>query len=180
MDEPILKKYKHNPSHLYMDDTYYFLTSATLYKKKIFLKKELRHLLIDIIKEMFAFYNYSLIGWVILYNHYHLLFKSRTGNNIPELFRKIHSKSAVRINKSLNTSGRIWYNYWDECIRNEPSLYTHLNYIHLNPVKHAIVKQPQEYEFSSYHEYLKVKGEEWMVDLLRKFPVIDFMKGDYF
>jgi putative transposase len=178
MNGPSLKKYKHNPPHLYLDNTYYFITSSTLYKKKLFTTEESRLNLTNIIKDIFLSYNYNLIGWVILFNHYHLLFKSKIGIFIPQILRKIHSKSAVWINKSLNTSGKVWYNYWDKCIRNEKSLYKHLNYIHLNPVKHGIVKQPQKYRFSSYNEYLTTKGEDWILDMFIRYPVVDFMKND--
>lgn len=125
-------------------------------------------------------YEYQLFGWVILPNHYHLLFKSKLGRVLPDVMRKVHSKSAVHIKKHIEnpTRIRIWYNYWDSCIRDERSLYMHLNYIHQNPVKHGLVKNPVDYEFSSYREYLKLNGEQWLLDIFRKYPVMDFMKYD--
>lgn len=47
--------------------------------------------------------------------------------------------------------------YYDSVIRNEKDFIEKLNYIHYNPVKRALVKSPNEYEFSSYHQYF---GEE--------------------
>ena len=179
-NKAMLKQYKHNPPHLFMDNTYYFITSSTLYKKKLFATEKSRLDLSNTIKDILISYDYKLIGWVVLSNHYHLLCKSKIGEFIPGILRKIHSKSAIRINKSTNTSGKVWFNYWDKCIRNEESLYRHLNYIHLNPVKHGFVTQPQEYGFSSYNEYLTAKGEDWLLNMFTKYPVIDFMKNDDF
>ncbi|MEO0156023.1 MAG: transposase [candidate division WOR-3 bacterium] len=180
MEEPNIKRYPHNPPHIYLDDSYYFITASTLYKRSILITNESKQILKDIIENIVELYNFLLIAWVILPNHYHLLLKTGIGNYLPEIFRKIHSKSTVRINKILDKSVKIWYNYWDECVRNEDSLYKHFNYIHMNPVKHGYVKKPEDYDFSSYKSYLFEKGQEWLDDIFRRFPIIDFSKYDDF
>ena len=110
-NKAMLKQYKHNPPHLFMDNTYYFITSSTLYKKKLFATEKSRLDLSNIIKDILTSYDYKLIGWVVLSNHYHLLCKSKIGEFISGILRKIHSKSAIRINKSTNTSRKVWFNY---------------------------------------------------------------------
>jgi putative transposase len=101
--------------------------------------------------------------------------------NEPVLKKYSHNPPhiyAVQINKILNESNMIWYNYWDECLRDENSPYKHLNYIHLNPVKNGYVKKPEEHSLSSYRTYLLEKGEEWVADIFLRFPIIDFTKND--
>lgn len=68
----------------------------------------------------------------------------------------------------------IWYQYCDHVIRNERAYFRHLNYIHQNPVKHEYCKKLTDHEFSSIHKFIKEKGEEWVIDCFRKYPIIDF------
>ncbi len=44
----------------------------------------------------------------------------------------------------------IWQRrYWEHCIRDEADLAAHVEYIHNNPVKHALVQDPEDWPYSS-------------------------------
>jgi putative transposase len=131
------------------------------------------------IKEFFNEFTYKLYAWVILDNHYHLLFKSSKKVNLSEVMRKIHSGYSYEVNRQENHRGRrIWQNYWDWCIRSEKDFWTHFNYIHHNPVKHGYGQRMEDYQFSSYVYWLDKKGEDWMHSVFEVYPVINFEK-DY-
>ncbi len=67
-----------------------------------------------------------------------------------------HKFTARRWNDEDNASGRkVWWNYWDTCIRSENDYYNKLRYIFWNPVKHGLVEKPEDYPFSSYRDFLK-------------------------
>ena len=51
------------------------------------------------------------------------------------------------------------------------------NYIHNNPVKHGYVEKWQHWPFSSAAWYLEHKGREWVLDLWREYPVLDYGKS---
>ena len=62
------------------------------------------------------------------------------------------------------TYKKLWQNrYWEHSIRNEQDLNQHLNYIHYNPVKHNLVNCANEWEYSSFHEFVKnnLYEENW-------------------
>jgi len=67
-----------------------------------------------------------------------------------------------------------WYQYVDRVIRNEKDFYGHFNYIHQNCVKHELAKKVGEYDFSSYNDWLRQEGREWMKGVLEQYPVVDF------
>jgi len=171
------KSYQHNPPHIYADNACYMVTAGTYDKIRYFNNNSKKELLFKIIKEFINQYKYELLGWVILDNHYHILIKSKYGKDLPKIFRKIHSKSAMLVCKDAKKlrKTRIWYNYWDTCIRDEKDYYTRLNYIHSNPIKHRYVGCLEDYKFSSFDYYIKVKGREWICDILEKYPIIDFI-----
>jgi len=120
----------------------------------------------------------QLYGWVINNNHHHLLIEFQNSTDLPKFIRYLHGKTARMINDKENVKGlKIWQNYFETIVRNEKDFYTHLNYIHQNPIKHSLISDMRDlsrYEFCSYKDYLNSKGKEWLSDCFAKYPVIDF------
>jgi putative transposase len=181
MKSGYLKKYKHAPAHLFLDTYPYFITSGTYLKKYYFENDQKKKILFEIITEILQKNAVELLAWVILSNHYHLLINLKEPVHLPEIIRKIHSKSSVIINREEKiTDGRIWHNYWDRCIRDEKDYYSKLNYIHYNPVKHNYAKDPSQYDFSSYKVYLEELGSKRLTKLVTDYPVEELgFKDDY-
>jgi len=128
-------------------------------------------------------YRIKVFAWVLLQNHYHLLFKVSNGHDIKKFVRKFHSDTAIYINKKDNTPGRrVWYQYWDYCPRGEKAFYSNFNYIHHNPVKHQYVKNQDSvegYNFCSYRQWLDLMGRDWLLSCFSEYPIIDYtVDGD--
>ncbi len=51
--------------------------------------------------------------------------------------------------------------YWEHTIRDGKDFVRHVDYIHVNPVKHGYASKPGNWEWSSYHCYLK-QSECWV------------------
>ena len=53
--------------------------------------------------------------------------------------------------------------FWEHLIRDEEDLVKHVEHIHYNPVKHGLVNAPKNWEFSSFHRYVRdgVFDPEW-------------------
>jgi putative transposase len=192
---------KHRPPHLYLKNSFYFITARTInkisyfdtnYKKQIFIEK-----LNEILKE-FGFLCYA---YVVLDNHYHILIKSSGNRAISSFINKLHSITSLQINRLDKTPGRkIWYQYWDRLARSETDFYIYFNYIHFNPIKHCYLEINQElfynkdnriyiteksinslidilkkYEFSSLNQILKKKGNAWIKNIWLNNPIpLDF------
>ena len=174
---------KHHPLHIYEDDTIYFITARTIKKEKFFNTDEKKKILLQELKKFLEKYYYQLYAWVILDNHYHLLFKTKAGKDLEYFISDLHSTSSKNLNKLDNQKGRnIWYQYLDYCTRNEKDFYFHFNYIHHNPVKHGHLKTQEEVlknQFCSYRQWMEKKGKEWMSDCFVIYPIIDFtVEGD--
>jgi putative transposase len=62
----------------------------------------------------------------------------------------------------------IWQRrYWEHTIRNEEDLARHIDYVHINPVKHGLVKRVRDWPHSSFHRMVKlgIYPEDWAGDL---------------
>lgn len=60
--------------------------------------------------------------------------------------------SAVRKRRSERG---IWQRrYWEHMIRDERDYARHIDYIHVNPLKHGYVKQVGDWPYSTFHRYV--------------------------
>lgn len=98
----------------------------------------------------------EMIAWVILPDHFHVLINTPS-QKLSEFMHDVKlSFSASYRKRKLLSRGSIWQSrFWDHIIRNEVNFGRHLDYIHINPVKHRCVTQPVDYEFSSFGKYLR-------------------------
>jgi len=171
----------HHPPHIFLDDTWYIVTAAILNHAPLLSDRYAKALARDRLRELVPEFGLTLLAWVILDNHYHVIFKAQRGAALSRFFGRLHGSTSRQINQRDGTAGRqVWHNYWDTCIRREADLWTRFNYVHNNPVKHGYVQDLRDWEFSSYHHYKRLKGEEWLADCWRRYPVIDFIEGDDF
>jgi len=166
----------HRPVHMYLKGNIYFISAHTFNNLPYFKSDTNKEIWIKTIKGLIS--DIKLYAWFIGQEHYHVLLKFTGERNISYFTSRLHSTTSKEINKRNNSSGRrIWYQYWDYCIRNEKDFYVHFNYIHNNPIKHGYIKQVEQlkdYIYSSYPTYLKRKGVNWLNDLFERYPIIDF------
>src|ERR1700743_2171271 len=65
----------------------------------------------------------------------------------------------------------IWQRrYWEHTIRDETDFERHINYVHINPVKHGLVTRVRDWPFSSFHRMVKlgIYPEDWAGDVAEK------------
>jgi putative transposase len=54
--------------------------------------------------------------------------------------------------------------YWEHVIRDEADYRSHMDYIHLNPVKHGLVAQARDWPYSTFHRLVEkgIYPPDWM------------------
>ena len=166
----MLKKYRHAPAHLFLNNTPYFITGAIYLKKHLLQASATKSMLLETIRHIFNRYRWELHHQVILHNHYHLMGKSRNGKDLSKIIRSIHSISAIEIRKVTEYDLNVWWNYWDYCPRDVVDYYNHLNYMFYNPIKHGLVKNLREYPFSSFIELYENVGREKLALQFSEYP----------
>jgi len=155
-----VKKYQHAPDHWFIDDHVYFITGATYMKRRLLTspesKEEFRINLFKYVEK----YEYKLLEWVVLENHYHMLVRISNSEKLPRFINTLHKTSAYHIQRLLEKKIKpFWYQYWDLCIRNEKHYFETAMYILYNPVKHNIVDDLNNYPFSSFQNWKDEENE---------------------
>ena len=158
MPDRIFKTSTHTPAHLFLANAIYMITGAT-YKKLSIMKTEARKSewssSFIIASEV---YGWDVVAWVVLDNHYHVIVKApeHSAGNLPKYVGSFHKFTARRWNDEDNAIGRkVWWNYWDTCVRSEQDFINRLKYVYWNPIKHGIADRPDEYMHSNYSAFLK-------------------------
>ena len=121
---------------------------------------------------------------VVLPEHLHAIWTLPPGDaDYPGRWRAIkahftHGLVAMRIASRKTSQGEfmLWQRrYWEHTIRDEDDLRRHVEYIHLNPVKHGLASRVADWPYSSFHRF--VERGELPMDWAGGAP--DFHDGDF-
>ncbi|MFI3191121.1 transposase [Crenothrix sp. D3] len=103
---------------------------------------------------------------VILPEHLHTIWTLPQGDDDFSLrWRQIKSAFSRAIEKDERISNSrlrkqergVWQRrFWEHAIRDEQDFNRRVDYIHINPVKHGYVKRAADWQFSSFHRYVKL------------------------
>lgn len=93
---------------------------------------------------------YSLLAWVIMPNHVHVLIETLEHNPLDAVLHSWKSFTANRINQLIGRHGALWQpEYFDRFIRSEQHLAFAVNYIEENPVKAGFVNYANDWRHGS-------------------------------
>jgi REP element-mobilizing transposase RayT len=124
---------------------------------------------------------YRLFAWVVMPNHFHVLFQPLKGWSVAKIvgswkkFTGRRIKDWVRATREMtpleeenraarencvpgnavlpNCEEPIWHHeYWDRYIRNEKHFHDAVDYIHNNPVKAGLYREPRHFTWSSAYD----------------------------
>lgn len=101
-------------------------------------------------------------AYVLMTNHVHLLLTSNREDGISRTMQQLGSSYTRRVNKLYERTGTLWEKRFSSCpVQTDRYCLACYRYIELNPVRAGIVKRPQAYRWSSYHE--NTGREPWRV-----------------
>lgn len=164
-----------HPPHIYQDNKFYFITGKTFENKRFFNTPAKKSIFVQSLHKAVEKFSFELIAWVFLEHHYHMMIRVGLGKQLGRFINNLHSNSSRLLNKLENKNARkVWYQYWDRCIRSEKDFWTRINYIHHNPVKHGYAVKMEDHPFSSYSSHIKTRGKDWMDSCFLDYPIIDF------
>lgn len=106
------------------------------------------------LKEYNKKFDYEVLAYVIMGNHYHLLIKTNK-ISISQIMFYFNNVLGKYINNKLNRTGHVFEDrYKCELVDNQVYLIFLLRYIHRNPVKAHICDAVKDYRWSSHNFYI--------------------------
>jgi len=110
---------------------------------------------LEVLKECKILSEYKLYAYCFMGNHIHLLMKNEK-ENLEQIFKRIGARYVYYYNWKYKRNGHLFQDrFKSEPIDDDSYLLAVLRYIHRNPVKAGLSRSADQYQWSSYNEYLK-------------------------
>jgi putative transposase len=108
---------------------------------------------------------FAIHGWVVLPDHLHVVIGLPEGDTdfalrwrlIKSGFSKVVPRGEWRSSVRERRGERgIWQRrYWEHLIRDEADFAAHMDYVHINPVKHGLVARVADWPYSTFHKLVE-------------------------
>jgi len=148
-----LKRY-YGAGHLH------FITCSCYHRQPWLGSAYRRDLLLGVLEQMRQRYSFVVAGYVVMPEHFHLLISEPQEVTPSTVIQAVKLGFVQRLPSERQDGPRhIWqrrfydFNVWTEQKRIEK-----LRYIHRNPVKRGLVKEPDQWEWSSFRCYAYGEG----------------------
>ncbi|MFH1653449.1 MAG: transposase [Pseudomonadota bacterium] len=113
-------------------------------------------------------------AYCIMPTHFHLLLKQLKDNGISIYMQRLLNSYAKYFNIKHTRKGPLWQSRFKNVLVETEEQYLHLTrYIHLNPTSAGLVAKPEEWIYSSYHEYISMSGSTNRICKFKETPDFD-------
>lgn len=129
-------------------------------RQPIFRSDADRETMRDLLAEAAARYDVAIHAYVLMDNHFHLLVSPQVQDGLPKMMQAVGRRYVRRFNDIYQRSGTLWEGrYKSALVQSERYLLACMVYMDLNPVRAAMVAQPQEYVWSSHAHYVGLRND---------------------
>lgn len=139
----------------------YFFTVALLQRRGNDLLTREIDLLRNVVADVRARHPFRIHGWVVLPDHMHCIIELPPEDadfatrlrlikiGFSKGVAKTERRSAVRIRRGERG---IWQRrFWEHLIRDDADHCAHMDYVHINPLKHGLVERIVDWPYSTFH-----------------------------
>jgi putative transposase len=148
----------------------HFITFSCYQRKPFLNSQRTKTVFVKILEEVRTRYQFSLVGYVLMPEHVHLLIgepvqgtpskvvqvlKQRVSRGMRQpKRRKLPSQLQLRFPREQNRPMRFWQRrFYDFNVYSRGKVKEKLNYMHANPVARKLVKHPRDRPWSSWSFY---------------------------
>jgi putative transposase len=97
---------------------------------------------------------FMLTGYVFMPDHWHALLVPAEGDTLPRLMDSLKVAAMRRVNARREKREPLWQSrYFDEIVKSVKQYRDCLRYMHFNPVQSGLVRNPEDWRWSSFCAY---------------------------
>lgn len=174
------------PSRLkryYTSKDLHFITCSCYRRRPLLGSAQRRDLFLKILEEARQRYQFVVLGYVVMPEHFHLLISEPEKGDPSVVMKVMKQRFARRVHKQRSSKQldlcvdgadeHVWQKrFYDFNVWNERKRVEKLRYIHRNPVKRGLVQAPDQWAWSSFCAYaygekgrVRVNFQEWTVKI---------------
>ena len=153
-----------NYRRAFIQNSYLHLIIVSYNRKNIFIDNIglLRHAF----KNAKQFFSFEIIAICVLPDHIHVILNPKNIREYPKIITSIKYYFSKNYNVGVETptygyvnkgeKGIFQRRFFEHTIASEEELNNQINYIHYNPVKHGQVNKVKDWQYSSFHKFVKL------------------------
>ncbi len=151
------------PLRIEFPGAFYHVTSRGNERKAVFKSLRDREKFLSYLESATERYGAVIHIYCLMGNHYHLLLETPLGN-LSKIMQHINGAYTNYFNTKRERSGHLFQGRYKAILVEVDEYAKQLSrYIHLNPVRAAMVKTPEEYKWSSCRYYtVERKAPDWL------------------
>jgi len=151
------------PLRIEYHGAYYHVTSRGNEQKDVFKSRMDREKFLSYLASATERYGAAIHAYCMMSNHYHLILETPDGN-LSQIMRHINGAYTTYFNVKRKRAGHLFQGRYKAILVEADAYAAELSrYIHLNPVRAGLVARPEEYEWSSYCNYIGIANTpEWL------------------
>lgn len=151
---------------------YYHVMHRGAGRRDIFCHPRDGELFLELLDEIHRRFQFHILAFSLMRNHYHLVLSTPLGN-VSRGMRHLNGVYTLRWNRQHKTDGPLFRGRFKAIlIEKEDYLAEVIRYVHLNPVRARVVRDPEEHPWTSHRGYLARKNPwPWLrrEEILRNF-----------
>ena len=151
------------PLRIEYPGAFYHVTSRGNERRDIFLTQKNYERMIGYLESATERYGAQIHCFCLMSNHYHLLLETPRGN-LRQILHHLNTGYTNYFNVKTGRAGHLFQGRYRAILVDKDHYAMELSrYIHLNPVRAHMVKDPRLYPWSSYMDYAADrKGRDWV------------------
>ncbi len=122
---------------------------------------------LKLIKRYKKEFQFKLFHFVLMPNHVHFQMEPIIEGSISKIMQRLTLAHTWYFNKKYHSAGHVWQGRFKSSLIDKENYFLHCGmYIELNPARAGLVKNPEDWRFSSYNFYAFGKTDSAIKDIL--------------
>ena len=137
---------------------YYHIYNRGNHKQDIFLEKADYLGYLERLRKYKEKHKISIICYCLIPNHIHLLARQDGDSPLYKFMHSLHTSYSMYFNRKHDKVGHLFQNRFKQKeITNDEYLLQVSSYIHLNPLIGGLIEKLEDYQWSSYPDYIDLR-----------------------
>jgi putative transposase len=127
---------------------------------------------LDWLREYCGHNGVQILAYCLMTNHVHIVATPCASDGLAKVFRPLHSRYALRVNRVQNWNGHFWQGRYFSSTLDEAYLWAAIRYVERNPVRAGMVDAAEDYHWSSARGHCGLREDpvltrnpEWLSQL---------------
>ncbi len=102
----------------------------------------------------------DVLAYCLMTNHVHLVVVPATRASMQLTFRQLHTRYALRVNRSRDWKGHVWQGRYFASALDEAHFWSAIRYVEQNPVRACMVARAEDYRWSSAQAHCGLRQDK--------------------